>query len=363
MNRAIGRRRGGVDLVLVGAALALCALGVLVVASATRGEPGGGMAYLVRQLAWVGCGMAVMVTAMRVDVDLVRRLAPLAYLAVVGALVAVLSPLGTSVNGARSWFDLGPLRLQPAELAKPVLIAMLAAHGARAGGPGGGGRLLGGLGMSAPVVGLTLVQPDLGTAVVLLVVTGGVVVAAGAPARHLAALGLVGLLGAVVALKAGLVEPYQVERLTGFLHQSSDPAGSTWNLEQAKIAIGSGGWTGTGLFAGAQTALDYVPEAHTDFVFTVVGEELGLLGGVSVLGLFALLAGRIWRTARVSDGFAGLYCMGVLALFGFQVFENVGMTMGLTPITGVPLPLVSYGGSSTVACLAAIGLVANISRH
>lgn len=346
---------------LVGCAVALCALGVLVVASATRGEPGEGLAYLVRQLAWVVCGMAVMVTAMRVDIDLVRRLAPLGYLAVVGALLAVLSPLGATVNGARSWFDLGPLRLQPAELAKPVLIAMLAAHGARAGHAGA--RLLGGLLLAAPVVGLTLVQPDLGTAIVLLVVTGGVVVSAGAPARHLAVLGLVGLLGAVGALKAGLAEPYQVDRLTGFLHQNSDPTGSTWNLEQAKIAIGSGGWTGTGLFGGAQTALDYVPEAHTDFVFTVVGEELGLLGGASLLGLFALLAARIWRAARVSAGFGGLYCMGVLALFAFQVFENIGMTMGLTPITGVPLPLVSYGGSSIVACLAAVGLVANVSRQ
>ena len=357
------RRRGPVDVVVVGAALAIAVLGVLVVASATRSGPGGATAYVVRQLAWVALGTMAMVAAMAVDLDRLRRLAPLAYGLVLAALVAVLSPLGAKANGAQAWFDLGPFRVQPAELAKPVLIAVLAAHGARARGRGGGGHLLGALLLAAPVVGLTLIQPDLGTAIVLVVVTGGVVVTAGAPARHLAVLGLVGLFGVLGGLRAGVLEPYQVARLTGFLHQSADPRGASWNLDQAKIAIGSGGVRGAGLFAGSQTALDYVPEAHTDFVFTVVGEELGLLGGVSLLGLFSLLAWRIWRAAvRAPDLFAALCCTGVLAMVGFQVFENVGMTMGLTPITGIPLPLVSYGGSATVACLGSVGLVANISR-
>jgi rod shape determining protein RodA len=356
------RRRAPVDVLLVGGALAIAVLGVVVVGSATRSGPGG-PAYIARQLAWVGLGTGAMVVAMTVDVDRMRRLAPLAYGLVLVALVAVLSPLGAKANGAQAWFDLGPFRVQPAELAKPVLIAVLAAHGARARGRFGGGRLLGALVLAAPVVGLTLLQPDLGTAMVLAVVTAGVVVTAGAPTRHLALVGLAGLLGALGGLRAGVLEPYQVERLTGFLHQSSDPRGVTWNLEQAKIAIGSGGVAGSGLFAGSQTGLDYVPEAHTDFVFTVVGEELGLLGGVSLLGLFSLVAWRIWRAAvRAPNVFAALCCTGVLTMVGFQVFENVGMTMGLTPITGIPLPLVSYGGSATVACLGAVGLVANISR-
>jgi rod shape determining protein RodA len=338
-------------------------LGVVVVASATRSGPGGPGGYVARQLAWVGLGTVAMAAAMALDVDRLRRLAPLAYALVLASLVAVLSPLGARTNGAQAWFDLGPVRLQPAELAKPVLVAVLAAHAARGRGRLSGGRLAGALLLAAPAVGLTLLQPDLGTACVLVVVTMGVVVTAGARTRHLAGLGLVGLLAATGAVRAGVLAPYQVERLTGFLDQSSDPTGATWNLEQAKIAIGSGGVAGAGLFAGSQTALDYVPEAHTDFVFTVVGEELGLLGGTSLIGLFSLLAWRIWRAgARTRDPFAALCCTGVLTMVGFQVFENVGMTMGLTPITGIPLPLVSYGGSATVACLAAVGLVANISR-
>ena len=356
-------KRAPVDTVLVGAALAIALLGVVAVASATRSGPGGGIAYVTRQLAWVALGTVVMLAAMAVDVDRLRRLAPLLYGLVLVALVAVLSPLGAQANGTQAWFDLGPFRVQPAELAKPALIAMLAGHGARARGRWSGGRLLGALLLAAPAVGLTLLQPDLGTAAVLAVVTAGIVVTAGAPTRHLAVLALAGLLGAVGVLRAGILEPYQVDRLTGFLHQSSDPRGATWNLDQAKIAIGSGGVLGAGLFAGSQTALDYVPEAHTDFVFTVVGEELGLLGGATLLGLFSLLAGRIWRAAvRAPGTFAALCCTGALTMVGFQVFENVGMTMGLTPITGIPLPLVSYGGSATVACLGVIGLVANISR-
>ncbi len=357
------RRRPPVDLLLPGAALAVAVLGVMVVASATRSGPGGPGGYATRQLACVALGTVAMAVAMTTDVDRLRRLAPAAYGLVLLALVAVLSPLGARTNGAQAWFDLGPIRLQPAELAKPVLIAALAAHGARGRGRLSGGRLLGALLLAAPAVGLTLLQPDLGTASVLLVVTAGVVVTAGASSRQLAVLGLAGLLTAGLAVRAGVLEPYQVERLTGFLHQSSDPKGTTWNLEQAKIAIGSGGVAGAGLFAGSQTALDYVPEAHTDFVFTVVGEELGLLGGASLLGLFGVLAWRIWRAATCAhDPFSALCCTGVLTMIGFQVFENVGMTMGLTPITGIPLPLVSYGGSATVACLAAVGLVANISR-
>ncbi|MDQ3944094.1 MAG: rod shape-determining protein RodA [Actinomycetota bacterium] len=357
------KRKGPVDTVLVGGALAIAVLGVVVVASATRSGPEGTTAYVARQLAWVALGTVVMLAAMAVDVRRLRRAAPVIYGLVLVALVAVLSPLGAQANGAQAWFDLGAFRVQPAELAKPALIAMLAAHGARARGRWSGGRFLGALLLAAPAVGLTLLQPDLGTAIVLAVVTAGVVVTAGARTRHLVLLAMAGLLGVVGVIRAGILEPYQVERLTGFLHQSSDPRGATWNLEQAKIAIGSGGVVGAGLFAGSQTALDYVPEAHTDFVFTVVGEELGFLGGASLLGLFSLLAWRIWRAAvRAPDAFSALCCTGALTMFGFQVFENVGMTMGLTPITGIPLPLVSYGGSATVACLGAIGVVANISR-
>jgi len=209
-----------------------------------------------------------------------------------------------------------------------------------------------------------LLQPDLGTAMVLVGLAAGIVAVAGARARHLALLTLLGVVAVAGVLRAGVLAPYQIERLTGFLHQSADPRGATWNLEQAKIAIGSGGLAGEGLFSGSQTRLAYVPEQHTDFVFTVVGEELGLVGGATVLALFALLAGRIWRAAwRATDPFAALCCAGVLAMLVFQVTENVGMTMGITPITGIPLPFLSYGGSSMLACSAAVGLAANVARR
>jgi rod shape determining protein RodA len=198
---------------------------------------------------------------------------------------------------------------------------------------------------------------------VLVSLTVGVVAVAGARVRHLALLGLLGVVAVAGVLRAGVLAPYQVDRLTGFLHQSADPRGASWNLEQAKIAIGSGGLLGDGLFSGSQTRLAYVPEQHTDFVFTVVGEELGLVGGGTVLALFALLAWRIWRAAWLTpDPFSALCCAGVLAMLVFQVTENVGMTMGITPITGIPLPFLSYGGSSMLASFAAVGLAANVAR-
>jgi rod shape determining protein RodA len=236
--------------------------------------------------------------------------------------------------------------------------------GARAWGRLNLGPLAGALLVAAPPLGLVLLQPDLGTALVLAVVAAGMVFAAGARPLHLAALALLGLLLAAGALRAGVLAPYQVDRLTSFLRPSEDPRGSAWNLDQAKIAIGSGGLAGAGLFQGGQTRGRYVPEAHTDFVFTVVGEELGFAGAASLLALFALLVWRTWRTALLAvDPFGALCCVGVLTLFVAQVFENAGMTMGLVPITGVPLPFVSYGGSSMMASFAALGLVANVSRQ
>jgi rod shape determining protein RodA len=361
VRRRIRRRVSGHDPVLIGSAGGLAGLSVVLVGAATRRH---GLAFPARQLLWVAVGIVVMSAAAVVDLERVRRRANLLYLAGLGGLLLVLSPLGARTNGAQAWFSLGPLALQPAELIKPVLVVALAAHGARAGGPLDGRRLMGGLVLLALPVGLVLLQPDLGTAMVLVSLAAGVVAVAGARARHLALLGLLGVLAVAGVLRGGLLAPYQVERLTSFLHQSHDSRGATWNLEQAKIAIGSGGIAGEGLFSGSQTRLAYVPEQHTDFVFTVVGEELGLLGGATVLGLFALLAWRIWRAAwRSRDPFGALCCAGALAMLVFQVTENVGMTMGITPITGIPLPFLSYGGSSMLACFAAVGLAANAASR
>ena len=360
LRRRALRRVAGHDPLLIGSAAALAALGVLVVAAATRRH---GPTFAARQLVWVAVGLAVFAAAATVDLGALRRRANLLYVVCLAGLALVLSPLGASTNGAQAWFSLGPLALQPAELMKPVLAVALAAHGARAGGPLDGRRLLGALLLLALPAGLVLLQPDLGTAMVLIGLAVGAVAVAGARIRHLALLALLGVVAAGAVVRAGLLAPYQVERLTGFLHQSADPQGASWNLEQAKIAIGSGGLAGDGLFSGSQTGLAYVPEQHTDFVFTVVGEELGLVGGATVLALFGLLAWRIWRAAWLSpDPFGSLGCAGVLAMLVFQVTENIGMTMGITPITGIPLPFLSYGGSSMLSCFAAVGLAANVAR-
>ena len=360
VRRRVARRVVGHDPILIGSALALSALGVLLVGAATQRH---GATFAVRQFAWVAVGVAALATTSMVDLAALRRRANVLYLAGLAALVLVLSPLGASTNGTQAWFSLGPLTLQPAETMKPLLVMALAAHGARARGPLDGRRLLGALVLLGLPVGLVFLQPDLGTAMVLVSLTVGVVAVAGARIRHLALLGVLGVMAVAGVLRAGVLAPYQVERLTGFLNQSADPQGASWNLEQAKIAIGSGGLAGEGLFSGSQTRLAYVPEQHTDFVFTVVGEELGLVGGATVLALFGLVVWRIWRAAWLTtEPFGALCCAGVLAMLVFQVTENVGMTMGITPITGIPLPFLSYGGSSLVTSFAAVGLAANVAR-
>jgi rod shape determining protein RodA len=187
---------------------------------------------------------------------------------------------------------------------------------------------------------------------------------AGAHPRHLAVLGLAAVTLVVLVAHVGLLKPYQRSRLTAFLDQSSDRGAANYNLHQSEVAIGSGGLGGKGLFEGTQTNLAFVPEQQTDFIFTAVGEQLGFVGAVTLLGLFGLVTWRIWRVARLSRDLAGtLVCAGVLGLIVIQLFENAGMTMGIMPITGIPLPLVSYGGSSTIVTFAALGVVNSVAMH
>jgi rod shape determining protein RodA len=172
---------------------------------------------------------------------------------------------------------------------------------------------------------------------------------------------VIGIIGVFGVLNSSYLDKYQKDRLTVFLDQSSNLREETYNLNQSKIAIGAGGTFGEGLFQGTQTRLDIVPEQHTDFIFTAVGEELGFVGGATLLALFSIIAWRIWRTAQLArDHFGSLVCVGVLSMFVFQVFQNVGMTMGIMPITGIPLPFMSYGGSSTLMAFVAMGLVLNV---
>ena len=354
------------DWPLLGAFLAISGLGCLMVFSATRvGMADAGLdpyTYLKRQLAFLALGVVVMVAAVAVDYRTYRHLAPVIYLGSVGLLVLVLSPLGTEVNSAQSWFSLGSFQVQPAEFAKLAIILLLATGCSEARGQLERRRLAVCVGIAAVPSALLLLQPDMGSMLVLIAIFLGVVVVAGARFRHLAALAAVGVLAVVAMFQLDLVDSYQRDRLTNFARVGGQTAtGSAFQAEQAETAIGAGGLFGAGLYEGTQTKLGFVPEQQTDFIFTVVGEELGFVGSATLLILYAVIMWRIWRTAQLAkDTFGTLICAGVLAMLLFHVFQNMGMSMGIMPITGLPLPLLSYGGSSMLTTCVALGLVLNV---
>ena len=353
------------DLVLVASVTIIASLGALMVYSATRRRLDAAgidpQYYLNRQVVFVVLGIAVMAALTLVDYRVFRDRASLIYPATVGMLLLVLTPIGSSTSGSQAWFQLGSFQFQPSEWAKIALIVCLAAYASLHRGDLDASRLATVIGLAAVPMLLILKQPDLGTTLVFVAILLGMLLMAGARPKHLAVLGLIGLIGVVGVVRYGGLEEYQRERLTAFLDPTEDTQRSAYNLNQSKIAIANGGLLGKGLFKGSQTNLSYVPEQHTDFIFTVVGEELGLLGSGLLLALFAVVVWRIWRAAALARDLSGtLICVGVLAMFVFQIFENVGMTMGIMPITGIPLPFMSYGGSSTLAAFAAVGLVLNV---
>jgi rod shape determining protein RodA len=354
------------DFVLLGTIAAVAGLGCLMIFSATRGRDPSDFdtSYLAKQVLFVGIGFLALIVTAFVDYRRYRELAPLAYGAVLLLLVMVVTGLGSERKGSQAWFALGPFQLQPSELAKIVVIVTVASVIAHFGNQLNARRL----GFVLAVVGvpmaLIMLQPDLGTTLVFVAVVMGMLLLGGAQVRHIVALTVVGIIGVAVVLNSGMLEEYQRCRLTSFLEtedQVCDEQDASYNGDQAKVAIGSGGWLGTGLFNGTQTRLDIVPEQHTDFIFTAVGEELGFVGAGTLLALLSIIAWRIWRTAQLArDPLGTLICIGVLSMFVFQVFENIGMTMGIMPITGIPLPFMSYGGSSTLTAFIAMGLVLNV---
>ena len=352
-----------VDLVLLACALAVSALGAVMILSSTRGtDPDAyDLSYLRRQALFIGIGVAGMVVVTLVDYRRLRDFAWLPYVAMLLALGLVLSPLGTERRGTQAWYQLGAFQFQPAELVKVVTIFALAALLAGFEPPLPARRLGLGLALCAAPVGLILAQPDLGTSLVFVAIVTGMVFVGGARMRHIVVLTAFGVVAVVGVLNSDLLEDYQRDRLTEFLDQDQGLAAETYNLDQSKAAIASGGTSGRGLFEGTQTRLGFVPEQHTDFIFTALGEELGFAGSATLLALFALMCLRILRTAQIAhDRFGTLICAGVLSLLVFQVFQNVGMTMGIMPITGITLPFMSYGGSSVVASWLAVGLVLNV---
>jgi len=219
--------------------------------------------------------------------------------------------------------------------------------------------------LAAVPIGLVLLQPDLGTVMVIAVIILALLAVAGVTGKQLIVLGLLAITGVYAVVGLGLLKQYQIDRLTTFIDpESGTKQGTAYNQAQSKAAIGNGRVTGEGLLNGSQTQGGFVPEQHTDFIFTSVGEELGFVGAVVLLALFAIVLWRTWRTARLArDFFGALVCVGVLAMLAFQMFENVGMTMGIMPVTGIPLPFMSYGGSSLIATFACVGLVANVGMR
>jgi rod shape determining protein RodA len=354
-----------IDWALASAAVAIAGLGLLMVYSAThrRLEEAGLDPYnfLKRQAIWTVLGLAALVITVVVDYRVFRDFAPVVYGASALLLLAVLSPLGSTSKGTQSWFQLGPYQLQPSEYAKVGLIVGLATYCAAHRGDLDAARLGRAIGIAALPMALIYLQPDVGTVLVFVAVMMGVLLVAGARPRHLVVLGLVGIIGVIGMIQIGVLKEYQLDRLGAFLDPEDDTQLAAYNQDQSKTAIGAGGLTGRGLFKGTQTNLSYVPEQHTDFIFTAVGEQLGFLGAVTLLAIFGLVVWRTWRAAILAkDLFGTFLCVGVLAMLVFQIFENVGMTMGIMPVTGIPLPFLSYGGSSTVTCFIALGLVLNV---
>jgi rod shape determining protein RodA len=360
------------DWVLILAVLALALIGTLLVWSATRADLAQAGAnpntYLEKELLNVAIGLVLMAAVSLVDYRLLRVYTPLVYAAACLGLLVVLSPLGVTVNGAHSWIALpGGFQIEPSEFAKIGLILMLAVILSelrdRAQRPGLRELALA-LGCGGLLLLLVGLQPDLGVAVLLVVLLLGIIALSGIRLRWLAGLGVAGALVALAVWSLHLLKPYQVQRLTAFVNPAADPRGTGYSAAQAKIAIGSGRMFGQGLFHGQLVAGNFVPEQHTDFIFSVAGEELGFVGAVVIIALLAIVLLRALRiAARADDMFGLLVASGIAIWFGVQSFINIGMTIGITPVTGLPLPFVSYGGSAMFADMIAVGVLLAVHRR
>lgn len=360
---------GDIDRILLAAVVALSLIGCVLIWSATleRDDLTGGddRAFLLKQVINLVLGLGLMALVVMTDHRWVRILAPIAYFVAVGGLVLVLV-MGSTINGSRSWLMIGGMSFQPSELAKlAVVVGMALVVAERSEGRWrdrvGTTDVLLMLAVAGLPAVLILAQPDLGTMLVLTATVFGVIAASGADRRWLGILAGGGVTVAVFAVVSGFLKEYQVDRFLAFTNPQLDPRGAGYNVEQARIAVGNGGLFGQGLFDGSQTQSGFVPEQHTDFVFTVAGEELGLVGAALIVALLGVV---LWRAlliaTRTDDMFGRIAAAGIACWFGFQAFQNIGMCLGIMPVTGVPLPFVSYGGSSMFAGMLAIGLLQNI---
>jgi len=353
---------------ILGAAMLLLVLGLVMVLSSSAVESyeihDSAFTLFIRQAIFAGLGVLAMVFISRMPISLMRRLALIFLVASIGMLILTFVPgIGAGVNGQRNWIRLvGPFRLQPSEFAKLALIVWSADLFARREGHLHQWRslLLPFLPVAAVVIGLVLLEGDLGTAIILAVIVGGLLFVVGAPMRIFVAFGVLGLAGiAAMSLTAG----YRIRRFTAWLDPSADLDGAGWQLTQGKVALGTGGWWGVGL-GGSREKWGALPEAHTDFIFPVIGEELGLFGALTVLALFAAMTIFALRMAiRTSDAFVRVTCVGIVAWIVGQALINLGAVLQLLPITGVPLPFISYGGSSLLPSLMAVGVLLGFARQ
>jgi rod shape determining protein RodA len=358
------------DWLLILVVCGLSSLGVLLVWSATQPElvnqGADPRTYLKKQLLNVVIGVVLMAAVSVVDSRRLRSWAPAVYGLTMLGLLAVLSPLGSDINGAHAWIELpGGFQVEPSEFAKIALIMMTAMIMSRRGGARPGVKaLLLALGCAAPLLGLVVIEPALGVALVLVAVVAGMIVMSGIRLRIIAAFTLIAALSVTAAGGLHLLKSYQLQRFTSFLHPAADQSSVGYNAAQAKIAVGSGGMFGQGLFHGQLVAGNFVPAQQTDFIFTVAGEELGFVGTIIIVFLLGVVIVRALRIAsRAEDQFGMLIATGIAVWFAFQSFVNIGMTIGIMPITGLPLPFLSYGGSAVFADMIAIGMLQSVHRR
>jgi rod shape determining protein RodA len=359
------------DWLLLSVVLALTLFGTLLIWSATQPmlvqQGVNPHTFLLKQLLNIALGLVLMLVVSSLDVRRIRLYAPVLYGLSCLGLLAVLTPFGTIVNGARSWISIGAgFQVEPSEFAKLAVIvisAMLLSDLRGAEMRPGAKAVAKTVGLAAIPIALVAAEPDLGVMIVLLLLVAGLIALSGVRLRW-----LIGMLaGAALAVTAvanlHLLKAYQVRRLASFINPSADPRGTGYSAAQAKIAIGSGGLHGTGLFHSSLIAGSFVPEQHTDFIFAVVGNELGFVGSMIIIGLLGLLLFCALRTAtRAEDQFGMLVAAGIAIWFAVQSFVNIGMTLGIMPVTGLPLPFVSYGGSAMFADMIAVGLLQSVRR-
>lgn len=351
-----------VDITLVVVSLMIAAIGLVMVFSATR-RFDDGTGVVARQALYVVLGVVAMALISQVDYRRIADWWPVIYATGLALLVGVLTPLGSTVNGTRGWYQLGPVTLQPAEFAKLATIIAVASFLGQVDRVDLS-RLAMALGLMGAPVALTLLQPDLGSALVFIVAGLGMLVVAGVRMRHLAVLLLLGVVAVFGILSSDTLDEYQKDRLTAAFNPEGVSEAAGYNVKQAQTAISSGGLTGYGFGNGPSTRLGYVPAQQTDFIFTVAGEEFGFLGAGTLVLLFGVMIWRIWRIAQLAaDPMGMLLCVGIMSMLLFHIFENIGMNLGIMPITGIPLPLVSQGGSSVLASFIALGLVQSVHMH